>query len=52
MLTDNFTVNADVFDAPAAVPEPATWAMLILGFLGVGAMVRKARRDMRGLLAA
>ncbi len=27
-----------------AVPEPATWAMLILGFFGTGAAVRKARR--------
>jgi hypothetical protein len=27
-----------------AVPEPATWAMLILGFVGVGAAIRSARR--------
>ncbi|ASJ90275.1 PEPxxWA-CTERM sorting domain-containing protein [Porphyrobacter sp. CACIAM 03H1] len=27
-----------------AVPEPATWAMLILGFFGVGAAIRSARR--------
>ena len=26
-----------------AVPEPATWAMLILGFGGVGALARRAR---------
>ncbi len=26
------------------VPEPATWAMMILGFLGVGSMVRSQRR--------
>jgi len=27
----------------AAVPEPATWAMLILGFAGVGSAVRRRR---------
>jgi len=26
-----------------AVPEPATWAMMILGFFGLGAMVRRRR---------
>jgi hypothetical protein len=26
---------------PAGVPEPATWAMMILGFFGAGAMVRR-----------
>lgn len=28
----------------SAVPEPATWAMMIIGFGGAGAMVRKCRR--------
>jgi hypothetical protein len=28
----------------AAVPEPATWAMLLIGFFGVGFVVRGARR--------
>ena len=27
----------------AEVPEPATWAMMILGFGGVGAMMRRRR---------
>jgi hypothetical protein len=32
----------------AAVPEPSTWAMIILGFAGVGAMAyRRSRREMR-----
>jgi hypothetical protein len=38
----NFTV--------AAVPEPATWLMLILGFLGLGALSRV--REQRFLVAA
>jgi hypothetical protein len=28
----------------AAVPEPSTWAMLILGFAGIGAMTYRRRR--------
>ena len=28
-----------------AVPEPGTWALLILGFLGAGAMIRRQRAD-------
>ena len=35
----------------SAVPEPATWAMLILGFGGIGMMLRLARRR-EALLAA
>jgi hypothetical protein len=27
-----------------AIPEPATWAMLLLGFFGTGALLRGARR--------
>jgi len=35
----------------AAVPEPATWAMMIIGFGGVGALMRRRRRDSGGLAA-
>jgi len=35
----------------AAVPEPATWAMMILGFVGVGFMAYR-RRNQRAALAA
>lgn len=28
----------------AGVPEPSTWAMMLLGFFGVGAMVRSGRK--------
>jgi hypothetical protein len=33
-----------VMDFPTQVPEPATWAMLLLGFFGVGSALRGARR--------
>jgi hypothetical protein len=36
-------------DSVAAVPEPATWAIMLVGFFGAGAMVRSRRRQ---LLAA
>jgi PEP-CTERM motif len=32
----------------AAVPEPATWAMMVLGFCGVGFMAYR-RKDSGGL---
>ena len=33
------------FSARAAVPEPATWAMLILGFAAIGGALRAGRRQ-------
>jgi hypothetical protein len=42
---DNNTIQLAV----AAVPEPSTWAMMILGFVGVGAMTY--RRRMSAVLA-
>jgi hypothetical protein len=41
------------FAATAAVPEPSTWAMMILGFAGVGFMAyRRSRKDQGLALAA
>lgn len=31
--------------APTGVPEPSTWALLLAGIFGAGAMARYARRD-------
>ena len=45
--TDQFTVTSASnlkFSATAAVPEPATWAMMILGFGAIGAILRYRRR--------
>ena len=36
----------------AAVPEPSTWAMMILGFLGIGAMAYRSRKHKVTLAAA
>lgn len=38
-------------DAVAAVPEPATWALMLTGFLGAGAALRAARRRQAALAA-
>ena len=35
----------------SAVPEPSTWAMMLLGFFGLGSMVRASRRKEAGVLA-
>jgi hypothetical protein len=36
----------------AAVPEPSTWAMMLLGFGTIGAMMRRSRRVKARLVAA
>lgn len=36
---------------PSAVPEPATWAMLIIGFMTAGGMIRRRRRIAAAALA-
>ena len=40
MNVDNIVVSA-----VAAVPEPSTWAMMILGFAGVGFMAYRRRKS-------
>lgn len=40
-LSFSFT---NTFSAPGAVPEPSTWAMMILGFGAVGGVLRRRRK--------
>jgi PEP-CTERM motif len=48
----NFSFGTSgVFPAPGGVPEPATWAMMIIGFGGVGAVIRRRRGQMAATLA-
>jgi hypothetical protein len=41
---DNFTATGFSATFSAAVPEPTTWALMIMGFGGAGAMLRSRRR--------
>lgn len=43
-LTGTITISA-------AVPEPSTWAMMILGFAGLGFLAHRRRRTQRALAA-
>jgi len=44
VLFDNILATGTAIPGAGAVPEPATWAMLIFGFFGSGAMLRQSRR--------
>jgi len=39
--------NVNFTEFTAAVPEPSTWAMMILGFVGIGAMTYRRRNALR-----
>ena len=43
-LTVGNTTRSVNFAAVAAVPEPATWAMMLVGFGAIGAATRRSRR--------
>lgn len=43
----NFNLNT----VPAAVPEAATWAMMLLGFGGMGMVIRRRRKPVLAQLA-
>ena len=46
-----FQTASDVLFSAAAVPEPGAWALMIVGFGGVGAVVRR-RRNVAGVEGA
>ena len=46
---DTQLANVDMVVNVAAVPEPSTWAMMILGFAGVGYMTYRRRRQAAAL---
>jgi hypothetical protein len=39
------TIYATTYDIPTSVPEPSTWAMLLIGFAGVGYMAHRRRNQ-------
>jgi hypothetical protein len=41
-----------LLDGVAVVPEPATWAMFLIGFGGIGLMMRRSRRKQAGEIAS
>ena len=61
--THNLFVNGLIVTGPSAgysgqinfnvapVPEPATWAMMLLGFLGIGMVVRRSSRPVLAQIA-
>jgi hypothetical protein len=48
-LTQGFS-NAALYNNTPAVPEPATWAMMLLGFGGIGMAMRRNRQRSGTLL--
>lgn len=42
--TGDTTWNFNLTESAGAVPEPATWAMMIVGFGAAGSMIRSSRR--------
>jgi len=48
---DTQIANVDIVVNVAAVPEPSTWAMMILGFAGVGFMAYRRRNQVAALAA-
>jgi len=42
--------HVDLFDHGGAVPEPATWGLMLLGFAGVGVAMRRSRKRKPALM--
>lgn len=48
---DAFAIDDLRFTTGGVIPEPTTWAMMVIGFGGVGAMIRRRQRAERTALA-
>ncbi len=48
---DSFALDDLRFTTGGAIPEPTTWAMMVIGFGGVGAMIRRRQRTERSAFA-
>jgi hypothetical protein len=46
LVDGNGHFSTTTFDTVAAVPEPSTWAMMILGFAGIGFMAYRRKNKM------
>jgi hypothetical protein len=54
-VSDTFrgdNIGSFTLTVPGAVPEPSTWAMMILGFFGVGFMAYRRKQNGQGLRMA
>jgi len=45
LIVAQFTLPVGAAPPPPSVPEPASWGLMILGFGGIGAMLRQRRRS-------
>jgi len=43
--SNDFTLTLSDQPPPGGIPEPSTWALLVLGFGGLGALLRRNRRN-------
>jgi hypothetical protein len=50
--SDSYGGSLDAVSLTAAIPEPATWAMLIMGFSGIGLMAYRRRNNSAMLQSA
>lgn len=47
----DFLVSTESLTGTAAVPEPSTWAMMLIGFAGLGYASRRASRKSAAVAA-
>jgi hypothetical protein len=47
---ETLSIQGGSFTIANAVPEPATWAMMLLGFGGIGVAIRRSKRRSRALM--